>query len=567
MKKRILCTILSLAMMVSLLCTATLPMTAEEEEIPETIGEAFTRRGGNYMPNLEDLNVRELTGGPAAGTITPDHKINIDGVFSEDDDWGTPVFSFSGEDAYWFARAGIEMSEVIFPMYDSWARTYRELVYKNDGSVEVIRGMTFTGYARWDVKYLYLCFVIEGQNQFYANDTSQETAWAGNGVQVSFGVTKDAEGNFPIGTEQMGDGYETDEFNDPSHYKQATLKGYDDNGEPIYNGGGADLDRDGRYETSGYVGNEYLFCIEGVGPVEEDFYEYDGLLGNMVTQGTYNNLPQSTLRGLNVKNSTSGVISARGAAGWDYTEYLVDENGEVLEDENGYPIVDPSYKGLQVYEIALEWDKIGVSAARNFDVEVGMEVPFAVAYNINISDTLSEEAFNGFQLGCGIFLQNKSNLWNSMRLVLVEEDAHVHNWVGPNCSEVRHCSGCGEVWVGACMIPLTTLDPSKYENHTFGRNGACTGCDKTVWDYIEEPELQYVVGDINGDGSVDEVDDAYLTRKLANIEITGTFDEYAACIVGGETYDDVDNMVLARYLAGWDVDSDILLIKDYPVVE
>ena len=82
--------------------------------------------------------------------------------------------------------------------------------------------MTVTAYARWDevdgVKYLYMCYVVEGINPFYFNDY---TYWYGNSVQVAFAP---------------------------------------DNREQNWSLQANDKDGDGKYDA-GYVGNEYCLAI------------------------------------------------------------------------------------------------------------------------------------------------------------------------------------------------------------------------------------------------------------------------------------------------------------------
>ena len=66
--------------------------------------------------------------------------------------------------------------------------------------------------------------------------------------------------------------------------------------------------------------------------------------------------------------------------------------------------------------------------------------------------------------------------------------------------------------------------------------------------FLEPP---YIVGDVNGDGEVDDVDSIILERYLAGWEVE--IDAAASDVNADDEVDDVDAIILARYLAGWDV--------------
>lgn len=134
-----------------------------------------------------------------------------------------------------------------------------------------------------------------------------------------------------------------------------------------------DPDKDGVYD-GGYVGNEYTIAIAA------------GKTKANVTQGTF---------------GTSSA-SMRGA--------------EIVAKD-----LSSGSTGLQVYEMALPFDKMGIAP------EANKSVPFATALNINISPDVidRDEAegiaypfYNGIQVGKGIFDQAKADIWDSMNLVL-----------------------------------------------------------------------------------------------------------------------------------------------------
>lgn len=137
-----------------------------------------------------------------------------------------------------------------------------------------------------------------------------------------------------------------------------------------------DPDKDGIY-VGGYVGNEYT-----IAPAT-------GKTRATVTQGKFG----------------SSSASLRGAQ-----------------------IVAVGNPNLQVYEMALPFDKVGISPESN------KKIPFATALNINIGPDVIERSpetdkpypnYNGFQIGQGIFDQMKEDIWESLNLVLTGEKGSV----------------------------------------------------------------------------------------------------------------------------------------------
>ena len=91
-------------------------------------------------------------------------------------------------------------------------------------------------------------------------------------------------------------------------------------------------------------------------------------------------------------------------------------------------------------------------------------------------------------------------------------------------------------------------DVDGYEAHTF-TDGVCTGCEYDINRY----------GDVNNDGDIDDLDDMILTRHLAGWEVE--INLITADVNGDGDVDDLDNMILTRYLAGWEVESKIVDIE------
>ena len=72
---------------------------------------------------------------------------------------------------------------------------------------------------------------------------------------------------------------------------------------------------------------------------------------------------------------------------------------------------------------------------------------------------------------------------------------------------------------------------------------------------LREAIKNVVYGDVNHDGEIDDIDVMLLTRYLANWDID--IDLKASDINGDNTVDDVDVMLFERYLANWDVETKI----------
>ena len=134
---------------------------------------------------------------------------------------------------------------------------------------------------------------------------------------------------------------------------------------------------------------------------------------------------------------------------------------------------------------------------------------------------------------------------------VTEGEANGHSWNPATCILPKTCSVCsvtegeakGHSWIEAtCLAPKTcsvcaVTEGEKSNSHNFVL-GVCADCG------------YYNYGDVNGDGTVDDLDDMLLTRYLAlwpdiNI-IEGTSD-----VNGDGEIDDSDNAILSRYLANW----------------
>ena len=73
--------------------------------------------------------------------------------------------------------------------------------------------------------------------------------------------------------------------------------------------------------------------------------------------------------------------------------------------------------------------------------------------------------------------------------------------------------------------------------------------------------VEYYIGDINYDKVIDDVDDMLLTRYLANWDVE--INEYAADFNIDDAIDDIDAMYLARYLASWPMPEDCFIDPDF----
>lgn len=169
----------------------------------------------------------------------------------------------------------------------------------------------------------------------------------------------------------------------------------------------------------------------------------------------------------------------------------------------------------------------------------------------------------------------------SCRLVTLKPPAcEIHTWVDATCTEPKTCSVCGEVDSefpatghnfteatctedSVCTVCNITGDEAlghNFNSPTCVLPATCTRCgeegDPALGHDYENSvcntcgDIMY--GDINGDEAIDDVDDMILSRYLAMWEVT--INEVAADVNDDGNIDDIDNMLLTRFLANWDVD-------------
>lgn len=437
----------------------------------------------------------------------------IDGVFDGESVWGSPIFDITGDDSFWYTRE----RATILPLYVSWAITSSTLWTKNDGSVEMIRNASFTAYARWDDTKLYLAFVVKGisyedqDGSFFSGNLDYESGkplWYGNGIQVSFGPENEKLTLDPVANKVVIN---------------------DENGE--------------RYESQeGYVGNEYLLAIT------DAFKEKNDCMA-LVTRGQYKPVKQAASQMPEIKNGRDGTAYAA-------------QNDEAQLASGG----------CQVYEMALPFENIFCTINQGLSEENGGKggIPFACAFNVQGTENFEEAAFNGFQVGSGIFQQNKMLIFDSTRLVLEESawtcPAHSGGENLKNCMAQAKCIFCDERYgdYGDHLYDTdeeTGVSKCAYcgqcETHQFNEDNVCTICG-----YRELSGNEVLVGDIDGNGTINSADGVLLKRYLAKWDISSRVPDVELVKVSGDVDQDTkvitkDAVLLSRYLAKWSVDSKI----------
>ena len=230
-----------------------------------------------------------------------------------------------------------------------------------------------------------------------------------------------------------------------------------------------------------------------------------------------------------------------------------------------------------------EWYDIVIKVGYSED-EFGSDTALFVYVN-------GEKAFeSGLQAGLGNPATTINNTyWRNFNVQWIMDDfkigpndkftfAHTHDWVAgevvdPTCTAGGYtpntCSICGETtntdetealghdWDEG-VVTAPTCIAGGYTTRT------CSVCDET--EQYDETEIDpdahnweqgvctlcgaINYGDVNGDGVIDDIDDMLLTRYLAqwpDIDII----EATADVNGDGEIDEVDNATLARYLAQW----------------
>lgn len=453
----------------------------------------------------------------------------IDGVFDGESVWGQPIFDISGNDSYWFTRERAALN----PLYVSWAITTSNLWTKTDGSVEMIRNARFTGYARWDDSRLYMAFVVQGityqdDEGYYFSDNLDE-----NGLPTWYGNGI-----------QVAFGPENKKLNlDAAAYKEVRVDA--EGNEYLAN-------------VEGYVGNEYLLAITNT------FSEPNKCQG-MITRGRYDDLAADGGRTPKLPASMEG-------------DFEFCAQNDASKAETGY----------QIYEMALPFGEFGFHGTVDQGKSEG--IPFSVAFNVQGSDQFTEASFNGFQVGAGIFQQDKTKIFDSTCLIL-EDSA----WTCPGHTGGEELANC---MAQAKCIKCDTRYGA-YGDHSYdAETGLCIYCGScqvhsfpTEEDLAANPELdpkvcmicgyrevsgsEVLVGDLNGDGVVNSADAALMNRYAAKWDITGAvnankenyMDFFAtfADTNGDGDINSADAALMNRFAAKWDLKN--CMINTIVVVE
>ena len=150
-------------------------------------------------------------------------------------------------------------------------------------------------------------------------------------------------------------------------------------------------------------------------------------------------------------------------------------------------------------------------------------------------------------------IHGKEIKWWGSKADLRIINPHYHEYL-PGHDEEKHyevCE-CGDIInVGQHQYgEWETVKEAEYQVDGL-RKRVCSVCKYEQNEII--PQLEFLYGDINGDGYINETDSVFLARYLAgwNVKI----DINAANVNADEngTVDESDFVILARYLAGWNV--------------
>ena len=100
----------------------------------------------------------------------------------------------------------------------------------------------------------------------------------------------------------------------------------------------------------------------------------------------------------------------------------------------------------------------------------------------------------------------------------------------------------GHIFDNDCDPTCNDCDFERETGHIYGDDGFCDKCG--------QPE--YIIGDVDGDGELDDWDGVVLARYLADWDVEISVLE-ALDIDGNGEITDWDGVMLDRYLAGWDI--------------
>ncbi len=226
--------------------------------------------------------------------------------------------------------------------------------------------------------------------------------------------------------------------------------------------------------------------------------------------------------------------------------------------------------GLQVYEMALPFEAVNCSVNQGLPEEKGGKggIPFTCAVNVQCKDAYSAESLQGFQMGKGLFYRDFPQIFNSLKLILEEDiwtcPGHTGGEHLKNCSAQAKCSLCDERY-GAFGEHLYDDQTKRCvyctacEVHQFNEEGVCTVCGA-----VEVQGDELLIGDVNGDKKINSTDAVLLKRYLAKWDISSQlqYENTALIEVAGDVNQDgkvvsTDAVLLSRYLAKWTIDSKI----------
>ena len=281
-----------------------------------------------------------------------------------------------------------------------------------------------------------------------------------------------------------------------------------------------------------------------------------------------------------VNNTTSMTQAMVGAfeGGLSYTSVscYYHENSNVTVDSRAQKFTEAQMKNpssFYGYNFTTDW---GMSGCANYPYPV---LSFArLGHNV---DTYSPNVFLGRPAICEKTGYSYATCKTCGEEITKTIPAKIHSWevtaaVTPTCTEPGYtevtCRTCKSVQknpggnpfghsLGAATLVAPTCTKEGYTSQT------CYICQQDVKSNFVEPLLhavdakgfctredciyaEYILGDVNNDGTVDDMDAMALERYLAHW-VGYEVHPYASDVNSDEIVDDLDEMILTRYLANW----------------
>ena len=258
---------------------------------------------------------------------------------------------------------------------------------------------------------------------------------------------------------------------------------------------------------------------------------------------------------------------------WDLKPYYLGNTNTILEYGNGLLIYDGAKVGIEgpVGSLRLESMRDGIE-------DFQLLTMYQEKYNKNSTDNLISNVSQHvatYNADGDNFAATKIALLESLEVTPCPDGEHQggqatclskaiceicgsaygelgdHTYQAQNINYITQADctndGTAEVKCEVCYETISLSIPAL--GHSLNDKGQCTreGCQ-----YAE-----YYVGDLNYDKIIDDIDDMLMTRYLAQWDVE--INEYAADVNLDNELDDIDSMYLARYLAQWENPEDCFI--------